>query len=273
MDLHNLLFLICFNLLYPREVVLLRGNNEEITKNQHIAFSALVLKHFGQDILNEFNAFFAKLPLAHFVDSPHKKIFAVHGGIPVKFEDATKGITFRKLSYRSFKESIADMDSVAQQFLLNQPNDHLPRGKLFQTLPDGIGAEFGKRVFSDFMRKNKVDLFVRGDLTNPEGYEFKWDNRLLSLVSITELNSNPIKGKFCEVLFPPDPEYPEDLPEGAENEGEDEFEEEELAEGEESDEFIDTSEDVASDEQFMNPTEDQENLTETAIHLVDIDTL
>ena len=183
MDVHNLLYLICFNLLYPREVLLLRGNHEEKSANIKLAFGENILKNFDQDLLDDFNAFFAKLPVVHLVDSVHKKIVSVHGGPPIKPEDPEKAIAIRWLTFKLFKESFEEMDTISQQFLNNNPGIELSRGIQFNPLENGLGFEFSKHLFLEFMRKNKLDLMVRSNQALPEGYGFYWNNKLLSLYS------------------------------------------------------------------------------------------
>jgi diadenosine tetraphosphatase ApaH/serine/threonine PP2A family protein phosphatase len=239
-----------------------------------------VTKHFGSEILDEFNAFFAKLPLVHFVDSVHKSIFCVHGGIPVNKEDPNKILAFRRLTFRSFKENIADMDTTAQQFLYNNPGLELARGKLVQEIPNTPGFEFGKRIFSDFMRKNKVDLFVRANQIIPEGYGLYWNNKLLSLCSTSEFEKKPIPAKIVEILFPADPEEGAEIEDGAE--GAEESEEEESAEGAEVaegeapvdvDEVVDEYAESEEMEIGQGEAPPVEEIKETAIRLLDVENL
>ena len=94
------------------------------------------------------------------------------------------------------------MDTISQQFLNNNPGIELSRGIQFNPLENGLGFEFSKHLFLEFMRKNKLDLMVRSNQALPEGYGFYWNNKLLSLYSCSELEGKPIPAKICEVLFP-----------------------------------------------------------------------
>jgi hypothetical protein len=223
----------------------------------------------------------------HFVDSVHKNIFAVHGGIPIKLEEPTKTLAFRRLSFRSFKETFEEMDSISQQFLSNNPGVKMAKGIQFQQIENSCGYEFGKHIFSDFTRKNKVDFFVRSNQPVPEGYEFLWKNKLLTLFSASDYDGKPYPAKICEVIFPPDPEYSdeeetsdeEDLEdedvdgEGLdENSEKEESDEDELDEEKDEEELEDTS--GQEDESDQEKAEqDLDNIKEVIIRIVDLEKL
>jgi hypothetical protein len=272
MDLHNLLYVMCFNLAYPREVIMLRGQNEEISMAEKNGLAENIKKHFGQEILEEFYTFFAKLPVAHYIDSEYKKIFTVHGGVPVKPEEPIKAYPIRTLTFRSFKENLVDMDSISQQFLYNQSAPKLPRGAHIKELQGGVGYSYGQRVFTEFTRKNKIDLFVSGSKTIKEGYSMEFKNKLLNIFSNSEAGGQLINSKIVEVRFPKDPEYPEyeydDDGEGeeeGEGEGEEEEEEEEIEELEGDDEDEGTG--------LQQRVDDNEEITEPVVSVLDIENL
>jgi hypothetical protein len=83
-DLHNLLYIMTFNLAYPREVILLQGEISE-------TFEKTILEDFDKELLEEFVELCHHLPPAYYVRSTHKSIFNVHSEIFEKvYEDFIK---------------------------------------------------------------------------------------------------------------------------------------------------------------------------------------
>ncbi|MHA1563266.1 MAG: metallophosphoesterase family protein, partial [Promethearchaeota archaeon] len=89
-DLENLTLITAFHLLFPKNVVLIRGNHEDRLINTHYGFFDNLLRAFrekGEELYEEVIKFFTHLPLVH-IAQMHSgeniaRVMAVHGGIPI----------------------------------------------------------------------------------------------------------------------------------------------------------------------------------------------
>jgi hypothetical protein len=241
MDLHALLYLFVFNLLYPREVLLLRGNHEERTMNQAHGFANNILTHFDEELLNEFESFFAKLPVIHIIDSNYLTLLAIHGGIPINVSDSRKTVNIRKLTIDCFKDDISKMDPNAQQLLWNNATTKTWKNRNYKKQSDGYGYEYREKIIETFLKRNQFNMVITGNQILKQGYEYFANEQLLSLFSAISYKDEDYNGKIMEIIFPPDPEYPEENEyedDGAPDEEEDDedeiYYEEDLNEAEES---------------------------------------
>jgi hypothetical protein len=243
MSLHNILYLICFNLAYPAEVLLLRGANEDRTILEKSVFAEQVLKNFDQDLLNDFYLFFSKLPVAYNVKSQYKNVIASSGGLPIEYNKPEESIEVDSIKLRNKSNLYKNIDTLSKQFILNQPSNKLGEGTTHKKLDNGAYI-FSEAIFKKFMEKNLIELYVNSCSFLKKGHKTFWDNQLISICSTSELEGKLGKGKILEVLYPSDPEYDEyeyddEDEETEEEEEEDEEEDDEEYEDEEEEEEVD----------------------------------
>ena len=204
MDLHALILLLLFNLKFPHNVLLLRGNHEERETNKQYGFRRTVLSRFSYSLYMKIQKMFATFPLVGLISIAERfTIFAVHGGIPINLENPECPVEIRSLELAAEKTSIKHMDLYSQQLLWNDPSETLPHP--FDFYPNrfrgGTFFEFNENVFSQFMAFNQFDLMVRGHTFFPEGYQYYFHRKLLSLFSTTEYMDQKIDGKICQITF------------------------------------------------------------------------
>ncbi len=233
MDFHNLLYLVCFNILFPKEVLLFRGTHEDKTKAKRLKLDNYILEYFDKEILDAVHKFFENLPIAYYVESAYKLMFATHGYLPINMENPDEPINIHTNLLNNATPSIKEIDPISQQLISNLPAMRMKKETNFSAISGSEGFKINQHLFDPFVKENEIELMIVGNHTIKSGHRVYYDNRLIGLFSALEYKNKSIKGKLLEIQFPSDPEYyDEDYPEADE---EDE-EEEEWEEGEESDE-------------------------------------
>ncbi len=213
MDIHNLLYILTFAMKYPKYVRILRGNHEEVTINMRYGFWHSINKYLPNLYLfNDFEYFFMKLPLVHAVHYQSETmveprvIVSLHGGIPIydnkftempKIPNIVEGLDLLDSSY----SNIDEMGDLSQQILWNDPADDLPPGMFFLPSKRGIGFNFGKEVFDEWMKQNKADRLIRGHEVFLEGFKNFFNNRLFSVFSSSKYVFRRLEAKILELDF------------------------------------------------------------------------
>ena len=213
MDIHNLLYILTFAMKYPKYVRILRGNHEEVTINMRYGFWHSINKYLPNLYLfNDFEYFFMKLPLVHAVHYQSETmveprvIVSLHGGIPIydnkftempKIPNIVEGLDLLDSSY----SNIDEMGDLSQQILWNDPADDLPPGMFFLPSKRGIGFNFGKEVFDEWMKQNKADRLIRAHEVFLEGFKNFFNNRLFSVFSSSKYVFRRIEAKILELDF------------------------------------------------------------------------
>lgn len=189
-DLENLTLITAFHLLYPKNVVLVRGNHEDRLINTHYGFIDNLLRTFrekGEELYEEVIKFFTHLPIAHIAQmhSGEKlaRVMAVHGGIPIDplnfLEPAILEEIEPKLKCEVDKSD--DMDVYSVSMLWSDP-DEMIQGILTGAHLHGR-MRFGFPIFKSFIDANKINLVVRGHQKWNNGYHSFFGGKLYSLFS------------------------------------------------------------------------------------------
>lgn len=204
LDIHNLLYIMTFNLKYPKNVLLLRGNHEEISINAHYGFGTRVMKHFSQLLFASFNHMFKDLPLIAVFHCNQGSIMCLHGGIPLIPNKSADGYEVPQLTAYQFNNRrvwIDEMDEVTQQILWNDPirnYDPNSEQKYFKSRR-GIGYVFNHEIFNEFCVKNQISLLFRGHQVFLNGFHQHFDNKFNTIFSATNYVKKKIEAKFIEL--------------------------------------------------------------------------
>ncbi len=251
-----------------------RGEEEELARMEKNGFAQNVLDHFDQEILEEFNELFAKLPITHVVKSTHQNIIASHGGIPVDIKAPETPVLLADLQFVPHI-SAKKMDTNALQFILNQPNPRLKKNS-FKKIVKKKGYSFNEKIFSSFMEANDLiteeinGTMVASSSFSKEGHALVWDNQGISINTTSEKGDIIAKAKILEITFPSDPEYPE-------YEYEDDDEGEEQAAEEEEYEYEDeegVEEEVSGEEEYEEEEEEEiDPESQVQINILDVNNL
>ncbi len=198
-DLENLSLILAFSLLYPDNVVLLRGNHEDRLINQHYGFLDNLLRAFynqAEILYENIIKVFVELPIAcigqiHSHDDKIARVLAVHGGIPIDEMNFLEPVILDDIkdSLICEVEESKNMDAYTTSMLWSDP-DEMIRGILTGEHLQGR-IRFGSPVFDAFMQGNKLDLLVRGHQKWTEGYKTFFGGRLYSLFSTASYDGKP----------------------------------------------------------------------------------
>lgn len=204
-DLENLTLIIAFWIKYPENVVLLRGNHEDVKINQYYGFiqnltDTFVIEEWIKTLYKEILSFFVKLPVIH-VNALKKplnnklndsiRIFAVHGGIPIDPENPLEPIDLHRL-VKEIDSNVAtfeQFDSYMNWLLWADPREEVDEIIL---RPDIGRNQFGLKPFRRFMEKNHLHFMVRAHEVLKEGYKYFFNQQLISLFTASTYKNRPI---------------------------------------------------------------------------------
>ncbi|XP_057313547.1 serine/threonine-protein phosphatase with EF-hands 2-like [Hydractinia symbiolongicarpus] len=188
-----LVILCCFYLLYPRQVVLNRGNHEDYIMNSRYGFTKEVATKYKLQAgkVKEFcREFFAWLPLATIIGN---KILVAHGGLSdrtdlelLKSIPRNQFVSILKPTHISLEETEPPPIEILQEWeqvldlLWSDPQPTC--GKVFNKHRGG-GCCFGPDVTDSVLRKHKLDLLIRSHECKFEGYEYAHNNKVLTVFS------------------------------------------------------------------------------------------
>lgn len=172
-QLETINFLLALKLLYPKRVILLRGNHETPSINSYYGFSSACVKEFGgkaKRMYNEYNILFSYLSPACL----YRRILLIHGGIPYRLN------TLKELN--SLPKGDLDADNeILGQILWNDPSEFYQGFE--PNWERGIHCTFGKKVFFGFLEKHNLTMVLRAHQFFYEGYKYFFENKLLSIFS------------------------------------------------------------------------------------------
>ncbi len=172
--------------ILPNKVIMLRGNHETPLMNQYYGFlrdlaSRLGVKQARVFYTTKILPLYKSLAIACLIEDWYsRKIFAVHGGIPVIFGES--GWRTPSISEIEKVEPSEDYDSssLAFQMLWNDPDENIEECSL-SFRGNGIYV-FGSKVVEDFMKKNSISTIVRSHLAfPPRGYRVMFGGKLVSI--------------------------------------------------------------------------------------------
>ncbi|MHA1584561.1 MAG: metallophosphoesterase family protein [Promethearchaeota archaeon] len=203
-DIHNLILLMTFNLKYQKNVLLLRGNHEEISICAHYGFGKRVIENFSEILFAQFSFMFKDLPLIAVYHCDQGSIMALHGGIPIKVDEKTGNYEVPQLSKCEFNNRqiwLDDMDPITQQILWNDPIIDYDPEKMDKFFPNrrGIGYTFGMEIFNEFMVNNKVNLMFRGHQVFRAGFHQDFEKRFNTIFSTSDYVNKMIDARFVEL--------------------------------------------------------------------------
>jgi predicted phosphodiesterase len=197
-DLENLTLIVAFSVLYPDNVVLLRGNHEDDVINKNYGFyrnleEAFIIQNRVESLYSEILAYFMKLSIVHLdsmFDSQNNRsirIMAVHGGIPVNVENAKLAINLEEMekTINPQIETYQKFDHFMNWLLWADPKEDMA-GIIYDRFSGR--SQFGPDAFDLFMNENQLDFFVRAHEKWPDGIHWFFNHRLVSLFSTSYYN-------------------------------------------------------------------------------------
>jgi protein phosphatase len=170
-----MILLFALKILFPEHVFLVRGNHECDSLCADFGFKDECVAKMGSVVYSRFIECFAFLPYAALVNG---SVLCLHGGISPEVK-SLKNIADLPRPLRSYESEVAngivwsDPRAEANGF---GPNDR------------GTGNTFNAKVLSQFCRKNRLSLLIRGHEWCAEGYEwpFGTDGKCLTVFSSSD---------------------------------------------------------------------------------------
>lgn len=200
-DLENLTLITAFHLLCPNNVILLRGNHEDRSINEHYGFIDNLLRWYhenGEPLYNEIIKYFTHLPIINIVQMYNKekqvaaRVLATHGGIPIDWQNFLEPLILEKIEDQLHcdRERSEEMGPLCNSILWSDPDEMTQN---IVTDGDTGRLKFGLSVFQRFMQANNLHMLVRGHQKWNEGYRAFFGNTLYSLFSTSKYDD---KKKF-----------------------------------------------------------------------------
>jgi hypothetical protein len=199
-DLETLTVLTAFYLQHQNNVVLLRGNHEDITINKAYGFIRNLNENFiipdrVEAIYELILTFFIHLPIVHIHTLKNStksiKVFATHGGIPVNLDDPTTPVKIEEIKDKISVnvKSYNDFDPYLSWLLWADPKEDI-QGIIYD--PQSGRSQFGPDAFRAFMDANNYDFMVRAHERWPDGYHFFFNYCLVSLFTTSFYNGKRV---------------------------------------------------------------------------------
>ncbi len=179
-QLKNLCAVLEAKLERPDEVVLLRGNHEDIQLNEYYGFMDVINAHYSRFVLGYLEELYRSLPLAVVMS---EKYFLTHAGIP------SETIEINHL------QSTSEDDLAYQELLWNDPSEETDWYMINHFR--GCYSYFGYKAVEEFLKVNDLSYIIRGHMCDPEGYRWYFDDKLLSIFSSPNYCEND---KACYAL-------------------------------------------------------------------------
>jgi len=192
-DIKNILYLFHMK-IKNKNLILLRGNHEDIMINTRYGFKDNVMEIWDEEIWALFNNVFAFMPLA----VTTKEIIALHGGLPEinrleQIKNIPKGLFTGE---NKFLDQLLWSDSLdIEEGIIEKENRGVKHALLY-----------GKTYFEEIISKIKKEILIRSH--NPEAKGLVFNKRCITLFTSSsyancpEMGSgvtHPIKGKIIAI--------------------------------------------------------------------------
>ncbi|KAG7379977.1 serine threonine-protein phosphatase [Phytophthora pseudosyringae] len=167
-------------LLYPRHVLLNRGNHEENSITQVFGFMKECEVKYDRYVFDLFCESFRYLPLATLIDD---RVLVVHGGIPrenilLKELNTLERAGYDLTRYRTKPKSRKEREphrkmQIIRDLLWSDPK----ASKGYEENKRGAGTIYGPDIVQKFMTKNKLALVVRSHECVPRGFDWPYKEK------------------------------------------------------------------------------------------------
>ncbi|CEG47877.1 calcineurin-like phosphoesterase [Plasmopara halstedii] len=169
-----------FKLLYPKHVLMNRGNHEENSITQVFGFMRECEVKYDRYVYDLFCESFRYLPLATLLDD---RVLVVHGGIPrdnmyVKELNGLDRAGYDLTRFRTKPKNRKDRESFRKMQMIRDLLWSDPKAtKGYDENKRGAGTMYGPDIVQKFMSKNKLALIVRSHECVPRGFDWPYQEK------------------------------------------------------------------------------------------------
>jgi len=202
-DLENLTLIIAFWLKFPENVIILRGNHEDIKINKYYGFyknltDTFVIEEWVENLYKEILYMFVKLPIAHvgalqnLSNGSAIRVFSVHAGIPIDMINPNIPVNLMDVfeEIQANVTTFEEFDHYMEWLLWADPKEGGEKGIILR--PDTGRNQYGLAPFNEFMDLNNLQFMVRAHEVLENGYKYFFNDRLISLFTASTYKNRPI---------------------------------------------------------------------------------
>lgn len=180
-QLETLAYALSLKIERPGKVILLRGNHETESMNRQYGFYRVINMRYPGSLYQNIVELYDRLPVAAVVKDDY---YLAHGGI-------SRGIT----SLSRINE-LSHTDESYKEIFWNDPSEDIEGFE--PNFKRGGFQLYGEKAVSEFLDKNDLSTIIRAHEVHPEGYRYYFDEKLLSIFSVSNYRGGN-KGKYVHV--------------------------------------------------------------------------
>ena len=161
--------LFSYKVMYPSNVILLRGNHESRDVNSIFGFyNEVSHKYGGISAWEKVNEVFQYLPIAAVID---KKYLCLHGGLSKQLKYVFQ---INLLDRIVEPNHLYKQSNILTDILWSDPNDKAEDFIYNREKRAGSGCDFGIKNVKEFCHRNNLEMIVRGHEVAMKGFEFNF---------------------------------------------------------------------------------------------------
>ena len=162
-SLPTICLLLCYKIMFPDRIFLLRGNHECASVTRMYGFYDDCKRQYSVKVWKAFTDTFNCMPIAALIDG---KIFCMHGGLSLELTQ------FSDISRITRPMEVPDSGLVCDLLWADPSDVSNAKGGGYSDNERGVSFCFGPDVVVEFCAKHGVDLICRGHQCVQEGYQF-----------------------------------------------------------------------------------------------------
>tara|TARA_Y100000389_G_scaffold46376_1_gene41335 strand:+ start:6816 stop:7739 length:924 start_codon:yes stop_codon:yes gene_type:complete len=169
--------LLCYKLLFPNDIFLLRGNHETESVSRMYGFYDECKRRYSIKMYRSFVDVFNCLPIAAVLGMKNQSplAFCCHGGLSPNLQ------YYNAIQYIKRPTDVPD-EGIICDLLWSDPDTEENR-KGWNESERGVSYVFGKDVIKKFLKDNNLELIIRAHQVVEDGYEFYANRDLVTVFS------------------------------------------------------------------------------------------
>ena len=194
-SVHVVLMLFLLKRLYPNNIFLIRGNHEisEINVKYGLEKECKDCFNGSSKVFYAFNQTFMYLPICCLVND---SILCLHGGISPRVK------TIEQInSCNRIEDSITDqiiMDILWSDPLIDDVQTGIEETLYKENDSRRTGVYFSEDALKEFCKRNGIKCVIRGHQAVENGYQYAFDNKLLTIFSSPPASGDPAAASIVD---------------------------------------------------------------------------